>query len=370
MGWGVVRSRWFRTRPQEIRRVLIAHNLLLGDTIMLTPLLAALRARYPRAQVVMTCHPHFLPLFAPQPYGVIALPFDPREPQSLRQLKAHGPYDLGIVPAESRHGWLARAAGARWVIGFPGEAWYYRLSLDEPHPWPTTPHTVADAIATLIGPPGHYDPAAWPAPTARSYRAPTQPYVILHLGAGSPLKYWPPDRWRALAQHLTTSHNTVVLSAGPGQSELIDAVDPTGQYLAVAGTLDLADLWHLWAGASLLIAPDTGVTHLAKLTQTPTVALFGPGQAALYGPGTFFAGMRYQAVTVSAIPCRDESVVFGQSIGWVKTCVRPTAACHFEARCTQAIDLKEVLASAYAILQSDAGHDRRNAVKAPSSTNN
>jgi 3-deoxy-D-manno-octulosonic-acid transferase len=36
------------------RRILIAHNLLLGDTIMLVPLLKKLRTRFPEAEIVMT----------------------------------------------------------------------------------------------------------------------------------------------------------------------------------------------------------------------------------------------------------------------------------------------------------------------------
>ena len=37
-----------RVEPIEPRRILIAHHLLLGDTLMLTPLLAKLRASHPR----------------------------------------------------------------------------------------------------------------------------------------------------------------------------------------------------------------------------------------------------------------------------------------------------------------------------------
>ena len=42
-----------RVRPASPRRILVAHHLLLGDTLMLTPLLAKLRERYPEAEVTM-----------------------------------------------------------------------------------------------------------------------------------------------------------------------------------------------------------------------------------------------------------------------------------------------------------------------------
>jgi 3-deoxy-D-manno-octulosonic-acid transferase len=39
------------------RRILLAHNLLLGDTLMLTPLVAKLRERYPDADVALLASP-------------------------------------------------------------------------------------------------------------------------------------------------------------------------------------------------------------------------------------------------------------------------------------------------------------------------
>ena len=83
-----------RPPVEDVRRVLIAHNLLLGDTLMLTGLLARLKDRYPHARLVMTCPPAFLPLYEGRPYGVVTVPFDPRDRHSLDRLRALGPFDL------------------------------------------------------------------------------------------------------------------------------------------------------------------------------------------------------------------------------------------------------------------------------------
>ena len=40
--------------PRDPRRILIAHHLLLGDTLMLTPLLKKLRTMHPQADIAMT----------------------------------------------------------------------------------------------------------------------------------------------------------------------------------------------------------------------------------------------------------------------------------------------------------------------------
>src|SRR5262245_35084879 len=81
-----------RRRPAHPRRILVAHQLLLGDTLMLTPLLARLRRRHPEAEIVLTVSRGQLPLYAPRPYGVRALAYDSRDPESARALLEAGEF--------------------------------------------------------------------------------------------------------------------------------------------------------------------------------------------------------------------------------------------------------------------------------------
>ena len=76
----------------EVRRVLVAHNLLLGDTLMLTPLLAKLRERHPQAQITLLASPAFVPLYQQRPYGVRALPFTPSHSATTRALLEESPF--------------------------------------------------------------------------------------------------------------------------------------------------------------------------------------------------------------------------------------------------------------------------------------
>jgi ADP-heptose:LPS heptosyltransferase len=353
LAWGSLRNARGRAGPKEIHNVLIAHNLLLGDTLMLTPLLAALRAHYPEAQLVMTCAAAFLPLYEGRPYGVRAIAFDPRDPKSLTRLQERGPYDLALVPAESRHGWLARAAGARWVRGFEGGAWYYQASLDEKYSMPNHLETLADLMGALAAHElGHFNPTDWPEPTEGSFQAPKTPYAVLHLGAGSPLRYWPPENWAAVGSALADLGLHIILTAGPGQERLAEGVDLTGQFQDLTGRLDLRDMWHLLRRAKLLLSPDTGIVHLARLTQTPSVVLYGPGQAALYGPGRFFSGTPYQAVGLSDMPCRNRTMLFEKSRPWVAICKRKPQDCAFNARCTTEISVASVLAAIHSLLEA------------------
>ena len=107
------------TRPEDPRRILVAHHLLLGDTLMLTPLLKKLRTLHPTADIAMTVPVPIVPLYATQPYGVRALPFDPRD--SAAALYAEPAFDLAFVPGDNRYAWLAAAMRARWIVAFDGD---------------------------------------------------------------------------------------------------------------------------------------------------------------------------------------------------------------------------------------------------------
>src|SRR5690242_16448355 len=75
-----------RERPADPQRILIAHSLLLGDTLMLTALLAKLRENHPRARIVMTMRRALLPLYLGRPYGVEPFLFDARDARTLDPL--------------------------------------------------------------------------------------------------------------------------------------------------------------------------------------------------------------------------------------------------------------------------------------------
>ena len=340
-----------RARPVDPRRILIAHDLLLGDTLMLAALLARLRRLYPRAAIDLTVAPAFLPLFAQRPYGVDAVPFDPRHPGLTRGLTRRGPYDLALIPGDNRFCLLARAAGARWIVALAHDTpqWKNRAA-DELVAWPSAPANLADIFAALAGPGEEvYNTADWPAPPCLPYDSPAAPYAVLHVGAGSALRYWPADRWLALADALAAQGIAPVWSAGPKETALVEGIDPQGKYTSLAAKLSLAQLWHLLAGARLLVVPDTGISHLAKLTSTPTVCLYGPGSDVLFGAGRYWREHRFAAAIVADFPCRDQNTLFKRELEWVRRCQRGLDRCAAPA-CMHALDLQRVLQACQQVL--------------------
>ena len=336
-----------RRRPlADPQRILIAHHLLLGDTLMLTPLLAKLRARFPGADVVMALPEAYAPLYAGAPYGVRAIGWDPRAPAASALWRERG-FDLALVPGDNRFSWLALALGSRWIVAFggdrpPAKSW----PVDELRRYPDSPAAWADIASTLVdGPaPARYAQADWPGPPAAPFELPSRAYAVLHVGASTPLKQWDAARWRMLATWLAEHGLEPVWSAGRGEDAIARACDDGAGYRNYAGMLTLPQLWRLLANAALLVAPDTGVAHLGRVVGTPSVTLFGPGSATISGAGDFWRDAPYRAVTVAPFPCRDQRVLFKRELAWVRRCGRSLAECP-HPRCMDAIAVAAVRAA-------------------------
>ncbi len=338
--------------PEEVGRVLVAHNLLLGDTVMLSPLLAKLRARYPAAELTLLASPAIAPLYSSHPWGVRALPFRPSDISTTRALLGLGPFDLAFVLGDNRYSWVAAAMGAQHIVAHAGDRpWTKDWFVDAQRPYSSSPTSWGDMVADLAdGPePAPYARGDWPAPAARPFERPAAPYVVLHVGASTPLKHWLPERWWAIAQAFEKRGLGVVWSAGRGEEPIVEACDPGKYFPSVAGKLDLPQLWQIVAGAQLLVAPDTGVAHLGRIAWTPTVTLFGPGSALLAGPGRYWRDTPGRAVTLDPFACRDQRLLFRREIEWVRRCARTPAECA-APRCMFAIDTAAVLAAADALL--------------------
>ncbi|WP_144159131.1 glycosyltransferase family 9 protein [Paraburkholderia sp. BCC1885] len=323
----------WRRRPSSVRRILLAHHLLLGDTLLLTPLLAKLRSQYPQARIDLVCPKAIVPLYAGQPFGVNALPFDPRDLTTVKTVLGSGPYDLGFVLGDNRHSWLALGAGCRWIVAHAGDvpAWK-NWPVDQSVPYPETPAAWADIAAELVDgpPPPAYRPADWPAPAHAVLPDAdrlTQPYVVLHPGASTEVKRWPDARWSELAQRVEALGYMPVWSGGPTESDLIRAIDPDSRRPNLAGRLGLGELWHLFAGAKAVVCPDTGVAHLGRLIGVPTVALFGPGNAQIHGAGRYWSEVPFVPVTIAQMPCRDQPFIFRREVSWVRRCDRSWKTC-------------------------------------------
>jgi ADP-heptose:LPS heptosyltransferase len=346
-------------RPNLVRRILVIHQLLLGDALLIAPLLKELARQYPEAERVVTVRPELMPLFESRPYGVRAMPLTRRDDESQRRLMDSGPYDLAIVIDDNRYAWLARAAGARWIAAFANDQpGWKNWMVDDAKPYPDHARAWADLLApTFLG--SRAEPfvlGEWPAPTRARQRVREDRYAVLHVGASSRLKAWQAEKWNAVSARLRDAGLQIIFTGAPGEAKWLEGINATEAELRHFGTLDLAELWHVLADARVLVCPDTGVAHLARLVGVPTIAMFGPGSALIHGAGEFWGASRFQAATVEDFPCRDQNRLYRRSIGWVRRCGRGigegSGQCP-SALCMHALDTSKVLAPLELELASD-----------------
>ncbi len=112
-----------------------------------------------------------------------------------------------------------------------------------------------------------------------------QPVVVLHPGSGSARKNWPVERFASVATLLAAQDVVTLLIAGPAD------VTAAARVAALAGesvrrvppaTLD--EIAALLGRCRAYLGNDSGITHLAALTGTPTVAIFGPTDPTVWRP--------------------------------------------------------------------------------------
>jgi ADP-heptose:LPS heptosyltransferase len=111
--------------------------------------------------------------------------------------------------------------------------------------------------------------------------------TLIHPGAASPARRWPPERFAAVARSELAQGRWVVVTGGPDEADL--AADVAAQAglpdsAVHAGQPGVLALARMVAAADRVVCGDTGVAHLATALRTPSVVLFGPTSPALWGP--------------------------------------------------------------------------------------
>lgn len=263
-------------------RLLALRALGLGDLLTALPALRALGAAFPEHRRVLATTAGVAPLavhagaaeeiLVTEPLAPLAWAGTP--PDVAVNLHGRGPQSHRILQATAPRRLIAFAnAGA----GVAGPQW--RQDEHEVHRWCRLLGECgipADPTRLALDPPAGVDvPPAVAGAT------------LLHPGAASPSRRWPVDRWAAVARAEAGGGRAVVVSGGPDEVDLANAV-AAGAGLppsaVVAGTTSVLELAAIVAAAGRVVCGDTGVAHLATALGRPSVVLFGPVSPALWGP--------------------------------------------------------------------------------------
>ena len=354
----ILRSLFFwDIKKRDPKKILIAHDLLLGDTLLLAPLMKRIQEKYPNAQKYVLTKPAFVPLFGNTPYGFRALSYNPKSFSSLWGLWCGGPYDLTFIAGDNRYSWLGRAIGSNWNVGIDGDIPPWKnWMVNEAKSFDINPATWADMMGRLVDDkdPKSFQKNEWLRPDIKKTLLPidtSKPYIVCHLGASNELRFWPQMAWQKLCKDLTAEGFETILTTGPNEVHLLHQVDPTGLYHSVPGNFSLIEMWALLENASLLVSSDTGIVHLAKIACTPTITLYGPGSNLIHGPGKFWMNQFFEVATIDSYPCRDQKFLFRRKIMWLNRCSRNITQCKTPGACMEVITPNDVMGKATKILK-------------------
>lgn len=317
----VLTRRHIKSYDPEPRRIVLVRPDHLGDVLFLRPALKRVRARLPGWHITLAVGPWSVPVVDDDPNvdEILEIPF----PGFSRTVAARPwqPYEVlldwadqvrcgrpqAAVILRDDHWWgalLAQQAGVPTIIG-ADRAELNGLLTDSTAL--TTVHWVARniemidfAARKLVGPAAEApatpetDPLIWNVTDDDRSAAskiikstdPSRPFVVIHPGSGAPVKLWSTRRWAHVAEAVAMAGFDVVLTGSRAEEDYLRQIASfTGATVRlIAGRTSLRELAAIFERSALVAGVDSGPLHLAVALGRPTVHIFGPSDAAQYGP--------------------------------------------------------------------------------------
>ncbi|MBE2270928.1 MAG: glycosyltransferase family 9 protein [Anaerolinea sp.] len=319
-------------QPHEKDRILLIRPDHVGDVLLTTPAIRALRRARPDAELHALIGGWSADVIAN--YDEIDYALTLEFPGFTRQSKLNwrSPYELLIESA--RH---LRRIGYSHAIIFRPDHWWgallafaagipVRIGYDLPDVAPFLTHPVAHQqqhvvlqSAKLVEPlTGKLTPdnLSLTYPVGEADRAWVDGYLaewgmssrlfVIHPGSGTWVKRWDEAKWSTVADTLIEQLDAeVVFTGGDHELALVQRIAGGMQnktrVCVMVGETRISSLAALYERALVVLGADSGPLHLAAAVQAPTVALFGPAD-----PGEFrqWGDPARHVVLTSNIGCR------------------------------------------------------------------
>lgn len=314
-------------------KILLVRLRLLGDVVFTTPLLRALRRRYPDARLTYVVEPTAEPVVRANPHvdRVIVVPRRRgigrlRDDVALARVLRNARFDIAIdLHGGPRGAWLTWGCGAPMRIGYTtaGRSWMYTHPVARPadlsarhsvlKQWELLAPLGVDTCDPVRDSVEMLEDAGAAARVGEMLRhegvRDGDPVILLHVSAGNPFRRWPLESFAALVSQLAARdpRRYFVLTSGPSDADaarrLRDQIRAISAARMTQGSFGVDELRALAARATVYIGGDSGPMHIAATTRTPIVGLFGPTLAERSMPWRSPAWYA-EAVDAGPLPCR------------------------------------------------------------------
>jgi heptosyltransferase-2 len=295
------------SQRRKIRRLLVRATNWIGDAVMTTPAVRAIRRNFPEAEVCLLVKPWVAPVFSHSAQvdrlliydaagrhrggvGLLRLCRDLRKERFDAAILLQNAFEAALI------GFLS---GIPIRIGFDTDG--RRLLLTHPvrlAPAVKKEHQTAYYLRILEGvglAVGSRDLEVRLGSEDRRRAAGRLaampdggPLIGLNPSATyGPAKQWPPERYAALADVLCRDFGArIVLFGGPGDVPLGAKIAAMmkNPCLDLAGKTELGEAMALIEACDLFVTNDSGLMHVAAALQVPVIAIFGSTNPVTTGP--------------------------------------------------------------------------------------
>ncbi len=298
------------------QRILVVQPTWVGDAVMATPTLRAIRKLYPNAQISYLLKRYVKPMYTGMPYADKLITYRTGKTNKkagntqflgliarLRKRK----FDLAILlPGSFKSALICKMSGIDRIVGYDRDGRGMLLS-DKLLPQKDGREYIPTPIIKYYMGLAHYLGSLERDLKMQLFVTPSEkreaceileragldptiekpgangngPLVMLNPGAqyGSS-KCWPPEYFAELADQLIEERGaTILISSAPRERQIVDEITRKMKHapvdLAKAG-LTLGALKEIVRRCDLMISNDTGPRHIAAAFDVPVVAIFGP----------------------------------------------------------------------------------------------
>jgi len=343
-------------QAEDFKRILVVRTDRLGDVLLSTPVIKALRDNYPHAYIAMMVSPHCKDVVEGNPCLDEVIIYDKdgkhsswrRSFKFARNLKKRM-FELALIlhPTNRVHlvtfiAAIPRRVGYDHKLGFLltdkvkhlkqlGQKHELEYNLDLLRYLGIEPQDKNPFM------PIRADSERWAGEILEQEGlCKNDKLLALHPGASCPSKIWPYQRFAEAADRLVKNYGfKVVILAGPKDVALAEGLlrEIKSEAINLAGKTSVSQLASVLKRCRLFISNDSGPVHLASAVGTPVISIFGRAQEGLspkrWGP----LGLK--------------DIILHKKVGCIE-CLAHNCVKNFA--CLKAITVDDVVAAADAIL--------------------
>ena len=353
-----------KLNSDTIERILIRSTNWVGDAILTTPAVRAIRKNFPHAQISILAKPWVAPVFYHNPYADYVIQYDSERKHAgwvgkirlIKELRRRR-FDLSVLFQNAfEAALLARLAGIPNRLGYDTDARGALLT----HPIHLEPkfkqiHEIDYYLTILKGAFLELDGRDLTIVVTDKERSRAEDIlanygvtgrdVLVGVNPGStygPAKRWPPERYAALCDKIQTNRAARIIIFGGSVEEAtgrqISALMKHG-CIDLCGRTTLREAVALIEKCQLFVTNDSGLMHVASAFDVPLVAIFGSTNPITTGPSS----SRSRIIRVP-VPCSP--------------CLKPE--CPEDHSCMKEITIDQVYAAADALIaETSKGGDSR-----------